>query len=85
MEFLHGGVHRAFLRDLTRRPPVAGEVPPELFVVGCPRCGLEYFAHPLGELPPLRARAARMAARVAARTRLQEECPDHGHRFELRP
>ena len=82
-QFLHSGVHRAFLRDLTRQFPVAGEVSPELFVVQCPQCRTDYFANPLREVPPLAQLAARRTIRAAARMRLERECPDHTHRFDI--
>ena len=83
MQFLHSGVHRAFLRDLMRPFPVAGEVPPELFVVQCPQCRTDYFANPLREVPALALLATRRAIRATVRTRLAGECPDHTHRFDI--
>lgn len=82
MQFLHSGVHRDFRRDLSRQVTISGEVFADVFLVECPRCGDEYFANPLGEIPPRSALAVRQAARAAARARLNEDCPDHVHRFD---
>jgi hypothetical protein len=79
MHFSHCGVHRQEFRRLVRGEDGAPEDQPEPVIIGCPTCGVWYFG---GRSPGEDAFDSEEQV-SAAEERLQTECPDHAHRFEM--
>ena len=78
--FLMARIHPGRLRELV----AAWNLPPEyapidMIIVACPRCGAEFFPDLDPEEEPITLEEDEWAARV----RLDGECPDHAHRFEV--
>jgi hypothetical protein len=79
MQWVHARIHRAELRALIAASPIFGEQPPEPVLIACPRCGDEYVA----DLGPYDEPETLEGDEWAALVRLDEECPDHAHRFSV--
>ena len=77
MTFLHARIHALELRALDDQGVSLDD--PKLLVVRCPRCRDPYFAQVLAQLGP----RDRESLKYRATTRLNRECPDHAHRFEV--
>ncbi len=75
MRFLQSYIHRGELRALS-----ASQRPDVLLTVECPRCGLWYF----GCCDARDSARAQWRLENQAMAHLDGECPDHGHRFEVR-
>ena len=79
MEFLHARIYRQRYRELIAEVPVFGDRPPEPFTIACPKCGDVYLA----ELAPYDEPWDLEEQEWEAVVRLDDECPDHAHRFEV--
>lgn len=79
MHFVHCGVHRQEFRRLVRGEDSPVENWAEPLTIGCPRCGAWYFL----DLAPDEDPPDLEGAIGEAEERLQAECPDHAHRFEV--
>lgn len=79
MILLQARIHRDELRALIAAAPVFGEQPPEPVFVTCPTCGDTWFA----DLAPYDEPVTLEEDEWEAVVHLDEECPDHAHRFEV--
>ncbi len=77
--FLLARLHRTRLHELVAARELPTEFAPDVVRIACPKCGDEFFADLEPEEEPILLDQAEWAAVV----RLDEECPDHAHRFEV--
>ncbi len=79
MRFLHAGIYRDRLRDLTAARAKIGQddTLPGSELLRCPRCSAPY----LFDLEPDEEPITWDEAEWLAAVRLNDECPDHPHMF----